>query len=27
VVFDPSAKGCQAYGDFAQELVRRAPLL
>jgi chromosome partitioning protein len=27
VVFDPSAKGCQAYVDFAQELVRRAPLL
>jgi chromosome partitioning protein len=27
VVFDPSAKGSQAYVDFAQELVRRAPTL
>ena len=27
VVFDPSAKGSQAYIDFASELVRRAPVL
>jgi len=27
VVFDPSAKGSQAYVDFARELVRRAPTL
>ncbi len=27
VVFDPSAKGSQAYVDFAQELVVRAPTL
>ena len=27
VVFDPSAKGSQAYVDFASELVRRAPTL
>jgi chromosome partitioning protein len=27
VVFDPSAKGSQAYVDFAQELVLRAPTL
>ncbi|MFM7024582.1 MAG: ParA family protein [Limnohabitans sp.] len=27
VVFDPSAKGSQAYLDFASELVRRAPQL
>ena len=25
VVFDPSAKGSQAYLEFASELVRRAP--
>ena len=27
VVFDPSAKGSQAYLDFARELVKRAPTL
>jgi chromosome partitioning protein len=27
VVFDPSAKGSQAYVEFASELVRRAPTL
>jgi chromosome partitioning protein len=27
VVFDPSAKGSQAYVEFARELVRRAPSL
>jgi chromosome partitioning protein len=27
VVFDPSAKGSQAYVDFARELVQRAPSL
>jgi chromosome partitioning protein len=27
VVFDPSAKGSQAYVDFARELVQRAPTL
>jgi chromosome partitioning protein len=27
VVFDPSAKGSQAYVDFAREMVKRAPLL
>ncbi len=27
VVFDPSARGSQAYVEFAQELVRRAPTL
>ena len=27
VVFDPSAKGSQAYVEFARELVRRAPAL
>ena len=27
VVFDPSAKGSQAYVEFARELVRRAPTL
>ena len=27
VVFDPAAKGSQAYVDFASELVRRAPTL
>ncbi len=27
VVFDPSAKGSQAYTEFARELVRRAPTL
>ena len=27
VVFDASAKGSQAYVDFARELVRRAPTL
>jgi chromosome partitioning protein len=27
VVFDPSAKGSQAYVEFASELVRRAPML
>jgi chromosome partitioning protein len=27
VVFDPSAKGSQAYVEFARELVQRAPTL
>jgi chromosome partitioning protein len=27
VVFDPSAKGSQAYVDFAREMVKRAPTL
>jgi chromosome partitioning protein len=27
VVFDPSAKGSQAYVEFARELVQRAPSL
>ena len=27
VVFDPSAKGSQAYVEFAREMVKRAPLL
>jgi chromosome partitioning protein len=27
VVFDPSAKGSQAYVEFAREMVKRAPTL
>jgi chromosome partitioning protein len=27
VVFDPSAKGSQAYVDFAAEMIKRAPTL